>query len=356
MNTLLIIIAIVTFVFVLFSFLIFWKKVITKQSQELQNFKTLQEQITKLERTLFDTTNQLHGHQKEISSHLLNQHSQSNKIFGEVQTSLGKVHQLTSQFSHIGQELSSLQKLFDVPKRRGIFGEELLKKLLAEILPTERFALQHRIGPDCIVDAAILFSEKNALCIDAKFPMPTYQAFLNTKDAEKTAHLKLLSREVKRHVNAIATRYVRPDLGTLPFALMYIPAESIYYDLFVTQIDSELDQPAKMYAFERKVYPVSPNTLYMFLQQICTTFKHEVSSQRAWEILDRVSALTTHLQKMSDHNEGIKRYLDYAQKRVNDMDGTLNRFKRDMDKIEAYRSQPELERPKQKNKDNLEGI
>src|SRR3989338_9742594 len=102
-----------------------WGKLAQNQQTSSQTTKTLEEHVIRLERTLFETTQQLHGHQKEISSHLLNQQSHSTKIFGEVQSSLGKVQQLTQQFSHIGQELSSLQKLFEIPKRRGIFGEEL---------------------------------------------------------------------------------------------------------------------------------------------------------------------------------------------------------------------------------------
>src|SRR6202008_763341 len=95
-----------------------------------------------------------------------------------------------------------------------------------------------------------------------------FRRILEEAEEEKRPALRrAFLRDVKARVDEIAKRYILPDEGTFDFALMYIPAENVYYQIIVKDEDVEEDSPAA-YAIGRHVIPVSPNSFYAYLQVI----------------------------------------------------------------------------------------
>jgi DNA recombination protein RmuC len=163
------------------------------------------------------------------------------------------VEKEVGQMSEIGRNMRELQDFLKSPKLRGNIGEQVLKDLIAQMFPKNSFHLQYEFKSGEKVDAAIQ-TDAGILPIDSKFPMENYQKMVKATDLkEKEMFEKEFVRDVKKHIDAISKKYILPAEGTMDFALMYIPSESVYYEV-VNQIDT-LD-----YARRLRVYMVSPST------------------------------------------------------------------------------------------------
>src|SRR5206468_9986502 len=134
------------------------------------------------------------------------------------------------QMNEIGRNMRELQEFLKSPKLRGNIGEQVLKDLISQIFPKNSFYLQHQFKSGDKVDAAIK-TDAGILPIDSKFPMENFQKFNKSQtDEEKVHYQKEFARDVKKHIDAISKKYILPEEGTMDFALMYVPSESVYYE------------------------------------------------------------------------------------------------------------------------------
>src|SRR2546425_380062 len=180
------------------------------------------------------------------------------KVVGDVQGSLGTLQEATRRVAEIGREIQGLEQVLKSPKVRGGLGETLLERLLDEMLPREHWTTQHGFRSGEKVDAAITIGER-IVPVDAKFPLENFRRMLGeSDDTQRRQHRKAFARDVKLRVDEIAKKYILPDEGTYAFALMYVPAENVYYEIAVRPEDAE-DEPIAAYALSRRVVPVSPN-------------------------------------------------------------------------------------------------
>ena len=98
-------------------------------------------------------------------------------------------------------------------------------------------------------------------------------------------------------MDAIAQKYIRPDEGTYEFALMYLPAEAVYYELVCGRLGAE---PSPLgYALERRVIPVSPSTLNAYLLVLVLGFKGMQIEEHAREVMAYVRAARPRLRRAS---------------------------------------------------------
>src|SRR3989454_716547 len=179
------------------------------------------------------------------------------KVVGDVQGSLGTLQEATRRVAEIGREIQGLEQVLKSPKMRGGLGETLLERLLDEMLPREHWTTQHGFRSGEKVDAAITIGER-IVPVDAKFPLENFRRMLGeSDDTQRRQHRKAFARDVKLRVDEIAKKYILPDEGTYDFALMYVPAENVYYEIAVRPEDAE-DEPIAAYALSRRVVPVSP--------------------------------------------------------------------------------------------------
>ena len=189
------------------------------------------------------------------------------------------VSKSVGEMTELGRSMRDLQEFLRSPKLRGQIGEAVLKDLLGQALPKQHFHLQYAFKSGEIVDAALKL-EQGIIPIDAKFPMENFRKMAKANDEkEKNEHRKAFTNDVKKHIDAISSKYIRPQEGTLDFALMYIPAEPVYYEILTNS--PEIDD----YAYKKRVRPVSPNTLYAYLRAIIMSLEGSKIEKQAGQIL-----------------------------------------------------------------------
>jgi len=209
----------------------------------------------------------------------------------DVKKDLGEVAQATRQVYDLARDISQLEEMLKAPKFRGGLGELFLGDLLTQILPPSGFSLQHRFKSGEAVDAAIRIGP-NLVPVDSKFPLDNFRRIQKAEDdKEKEVHRKSFIRDVKKHIEDISRKYILPDEGTFDFALMYIPAENIYYETIVRDETLGEEKGIFSHALRHRVIPVSPNSFYAYLQVILLGLKGlriEVSAQEIYRTLARL--------------------------------------------------------------------
>jgi DNA recombination protein RmuC len=161
--------------------------------------------------------------------------------------------------------------------------------------------------------------------VDAKFPLDNFQRLVEAEnEGAREAHGKQFSRDVKAHVDAIAQKYIRPDEGTYEFALMYLPAEAVYYELVCNRIGGDASPLA--YALERRVIPVSPSTLHAYLLVILLGFKGLQIEEHAREVMAYCAQLGKDFGRFKEDFELVGTHLGRAQTKFTDAERRLGRF------------------------------
>jgi len=240
-------------------------------------------------------------------------------IFGTVQESLGRLAQSNQQIMDISRDISSLQELLRAPKLRGQLGEIFLENLLAQVLPKEHFTTQYRFRSGEAVDAVIRLGER-LVPVDAKFSLENFQKMNDSPDdAAKNAARKKFVQDIKNRIDEIASKYILPGENTYDFALMYIPAENVYYEVIIKE---ELFP----YCAGKKVIPVSPNTLYAYLQVICLGLKGLQVEENAKQILKNLSMLSNEINKFRDDFELLGKHITNTGAKYEDSRKRLDKF------------------------------
>jgi len=218
---------------------------------------------------------------------------------------MGELKKEAGSFSEIGRSMQDLQQFLQSPKLRGNIGERVLKDLIGQMFPKSSFHLQYSFKTGSIVDAAIK-TEAGILPIDSKFPMENFQKMIKAeKPRQRQAHKAALIRDVRKHIRDISSKYILPDEDTLDFALMYIPSESVYYEI--------VNQPELLdYASKQRVYPVSPTTLYAHLQTILLSFEGKKIATKSKQVFSLLRGVQRDYQKIEDNLNVLNKHLSNA--------------------------------------------
>lgn len=255
------------------------------------------------------------------------------RVVKEVEGKLGQLSQATQEIKELGQNVSKLEELLRAPKLRGVLGEEMLEDLLRQVLPQDAFEMQYRFRNGQSVDAVVKTSDGRLVPIDAKFPLDNFRKMMEVKtDVEKKPFHKAFINDVKKHIDAIAVKYIVPDEGTFDFALMYIPAENVYYE---TIIKDEAGNGGNIYSYalEKKVIPVSPNSFYAYLRVIALGLRGLQIEKNARTIADNLKRLTGEIAKVREGFNTLGTHLDNARKKYEDADKRLTQFEDKLDNI-----------------------
>ena len=237
-----------------------------------------------------------------------------------VQRQLGELGKANAEILVRATELKRLEQALRPPKARGGFGELLLENLLRDRLPADAYQVQYGFSTGERVDAVI--KVERLVPIDAKFPLDNFERLVEAEtDEEKTLHEKAFARDLKNHVDAIAEKYIRPDEGTYDFALMYLPSESVYYELVCGKTGALLQ-----YAHTKRVFPVSPTTFTSQLQVIVLGLKGMQIEQRAHEVMAYVAQLEQDFGRFRDDFGLIGKHLGHAQSKYSEAERRLDRF------------------------------
>lgn len=249
----------------------------------------------------------------------------TSQVVGAVQRSLGTLEESNRKIYEIGKDISSLQEILRAPALRGGLGELLLEDLLRQILPAEHIELQYAFRGGQKVDAVIRLGS-GMVPVDAKFPLENFRRLLDAPtDEEKTRTRKLFIIDVKRHIDAVANKYILPDEGTFDFALMYIPAENVYYEIVVKE-DVTDDAHIANYALARKVIPVSPGSFYAYLQAIVMGLRGLRIEERSKEILQQLARLRVEFDRFADDFRLVGKHMNNATTSFANADRRLERL------------------------------
>jgi DNA recombination protein RmuC len=247
------------------------------------------------------------------------------RVVGQVERSLGGLAEANRRIYEVARDIASLQEILRAPKLRGGLGEFFLGDLLAQILPLQHFAMQHAFRSGDKVDAVIKLGP-SLVPVDAKFPLENFRRLLEAgADEEKNRARKQFAADVKKHIDAIAAKYILPDEGTYDFALMYVPAENVYYETIIKD-DASDEKSLSHYALARRVIPVSPNSLYAYLQAIVLGLRGMNIEDRAREILEYLSRLQGDFGKFREDFALIGKHLSHAQSCYQGADRRLEQF------------------------------
>jgi len=245
--------------------------------------------------------------------------SSATNVFGSVKEQLGKLEATNVQILEVSKNITSLQELLRAPKFRGQMGETLLENLLSQVLPKEHYFTQYRFKSGDAVDAAIRLGER-LVSIDAKFSLENFQKMLDTQEEQlKNSYRKKFIQDVKNRVDEVSAKYILPQENTYDFALMYIPAENVYYEVIIKE-------DLFSHCMSRKVIPVSPNTFYAYLQVICLGLKGLKIEENAKAILKNLSTLTIEINKFKEDFDTLGMHLANARNKYEDSQKRLDRF------------------------------
>src|SRR3989454_6926794 len=281
-----------------------------------------QGQVELLARSVADLRSDLSRALGATEQQLTSQAGTTQRTLGDLSRQLGALSEQSQRIGELAKDIGSLQDLLRAPKSRGGFGELLLERLLHDAPPATAYEIQYTYKDGSRVDAIVRYAGR-IVPIDAKFPNETWTALANASDeTERRTKKRVFLQQVRRHVDAVG-RYVSPADGTIDFAVMYIPSESVYYDLVLREEEGEPDLRA--YCAERKVIPASPNTLLAYLQVIALGVRGLAMQERTRELQQGVSAVRREFERFVELHDQLGRHLENATKKFDEADRALAR-------------------------------
>jgi DNA recombination protein RmuC len=229
------------------------------------------------------------------------------RVISSVQKNLGEM-------SEVGKGIKTLQEFLQSPKLRGNIGEQVLADMIGQSFPKNQFFLQYSFKSGVKADA-VLKTDAGLLCIDSKFPMSDFNLMVKGEtESERNQAKKDFVLDVKKHLSDISKKYILPEENTMDFALMYIPAESVYYE--VVNSAEIMD-----YARNLRVYPVSPNTLYAHLQVLLLSFQGKELETKSREVFRLLRAVQKDYSKVEENLGVLNRHLTNAYNQMSQVTG-----------------------------------
>jgi DNA recombination protein RmuC len=242
----------------------------------------------------------------------------------------------------VGRDISGLEQILRAPKVRGGLGEVLLERLLADILPADGYRMQHAFRSGDKVDAVVLVAGR-LVPVDSKFPLENFRRLLEeTDDDRRERARRAFVRDVKNRVDEVAKKYIVPDEGTFDFALMYIPAENVYYEAVLRDDAGSAEDSLLGHALSRRVVPVSPNSFYAYLQVILLGLRGLRIEQNAREILGVLGRLSVDAGKFREQFDTLGRHLTNARNKHEEAGALLTRFEARLEDVAGRGDQPAL--------------
>jgi DNA recombination protein RmuC len=256
----------------------------------------------------------------------------------QIHDRLGQMTQATAEMIERAKDLGKLEHALRPPKARGGFGELLLENLLRDRLPPDAYDLQYTFESGERVDAVVRAGGR-LLPVDAKFPLDNFER-MTAAEGEEQLHEKAFARDVKGHIDAIASKYIRPELGTFDLAFMYLPAEAIHYELISGKTGALL-----AYAHEKRVFPVSATTFSAYLQMIVLGLKGLQIEQRAEEVMRYCAALQQEFGRFKEDFDLVGTHLSRAHGKYADAEKRLDRFETKLDQAADEQAELEIAEP-----------
>ena len=322
---------------------------------ELAELKTRQIEgqqisLTQQQKLLLETQNQLNSQLNQMlnlmgqnlnsaQSNITKQLDSSNRIIGDINTKLGTLETTAKNMQDIGKNISSLQDLLQAPKLRGNLGEYLLEELLKQIFPQKNYKIKHSFKNGTQVDAIIILGD-GIVPVDSKFPLESFQRLVNADtDEDKKQYRKEFISSVKKRIDEIADKYINPAENTFDFAMMYIPAENVFYETIINDSMSNKDYELLNYAIEKHIIPVSPNSFYAYLMALVYGLKGFKIEQEAKTILGELSQIQDKFGKFFAEYGLVGKHLSNAITKYSDTEKSADKLNDQINRITGQKQE-----------------
>ena len=291
---------------------------------------TLREDLRRVAEAVTAQTSAVSMRLEGIDSRMTKTQSASIEMAQGIYETLGDLKASTNSVAEQAKQFTSLQDLLRAPKARGGLGEAMLEELLRQVLPPSGYGIQHRFRSGTIVDAVVKAGGR-LICIDSKFPLANYQKICEAGDDMARADAeRAFAADVERHLRDISARYIVPEEGTLDFAVMYVPAEGVYGEVLRL---SHKKQPLFETAMDARVVPMSPLTMYGYLQTILFGLKCLQIEKSAEAVLGFCGQLQQDVARFAEEYDTLGKHLGNAKSKYEQGAQRLDRFRDRLDRV-----------------------
>ncbi len=316
--------------------------VITQRLRDLKQtggVELLKADVTELNRTIAalqtNLGDKLERNATNMQSSMQKQLTESMKLVGDVSQRLTKLDETNRRVVDVADELKTLQNVLQNPKQRGVFGEYYLESVLANILPVKNFKMQYSFRDGVIADAVVFLDKGQILPVDSKFSLENYNRMVASQTkSEREEWLKKVRNDLKGRIDE-TSKYIRPAEGTMDFAFMFIPSESLYYDLLIGDVGTGSSARDLIeYAFrEKKVVIVSPTSFMAYLQTVLQGLRSLQIEEQAKDIQVQVGKLGRHIAAFDSFMEKLGKSLGTTVGHYNNAHKELAKVDTDVTKI-----------------------
>ncbi|MBC7764369.1 DNA recombination protein RmuC [Microbacteriaceae bacterium] len=306
--------------------------------------------ITLLQRTMGET---LERNSTTMQLSLQKQLSESAKLVSDVTQRLAKLDETNRRVVDVADELKTLQNVLSNPKQRGVFGEYYLQSVLENVLAPGQYQMQYRFQDGEIVDAVIFLERGQILPIDSKFSLENYNRMIESSGKEREALLAKVKSDLKGRIDE-TSKYIRPSENTMDFAFMFIPSESLYYDLLINNIGTGgSSRDLIEYAFrDKRVIITSPTSFMAYLQTVLQGLRSLQIEEQAKDIQVRVGKLGQHIGKFDEYMNKLGNSLGTTVNHYNNAHKELGKIDKDVVKIAGVDANVEpllIDKPRQED-------
>lgn len=303
-------------------------------AQRNNGVELLKSDVNELNRTITSLQTSL-GDKLERNSTTMQQSVQkqlgeSMKLVNDVSQRLTKLDETNRRVVDVADELKTLQNVLQNPKQRGVFGEYYLESVLSNILPTKNYKVQYSFRGGIIADAVIILDKGRLLPIDSKFSLENYNRMVGAKTkSEREEWLKRVRNDLKGRIDE-TSKYILPEENTMDFAFMFIPSESLYYDLLIGDVGTGSSARDLIeYAFrEKRVVIVSPTSFMAYLQTV-------LQGLRSLQIEEQAKVIQIQVGKLGRHIAAFDSYMDKLGKSLGTTVGHFNNAHKELAKVDT---------------------
>ena len=306
-----------------------------KSNSSVEFLKTDVTELTRNIATLQQTMgDKLDRSSQGMAASVQKQLGESAKLIADVTQRLATLDETNKRVVDVADELKTLQNVLQNPKQRGVFGEYYLSSVLENVLAPGQYQTQYKFQNGDIVDAVIFLDRGQILPIDSKFSLENYNRMIEATGPERVALLNKVKVDLKGRIDE-TSKYIRQSENTMDFAFMFIPSESLYYDLLINNVGTGgSSRDLIEYAFrEKHVIITSPTSFMAYLQTVLQGLRSLQIEEQAKDIQVRVGKLGQHIGKFDEYMQKLGSALGTTVNHFNAAHKELGKVDKDVIKI-----------------------
>ena len=308
---------------------------------ELQSFKTggldrlISEKLTTLTQAAAETLKNSEQLIQKTQEELVQQQRFATQAAKQFHTDLGEVRTRIEHLRDLQTKVGELNDLLKPQQLRGELGEVIVRSLLEDKLP-KQYEEDHTFADGKKVEFVIRLNDR-LIPVDSKLQLEDFKRLRDAEERQRPALRSEFKRKVKQKIDEVK-QYIRPEEGTMNFALMVIPSEAVFYELIASP-DFTKEGDVYEYAQSECVFLTSPLTFWAYLTTIAQGLKGLEIERQAKEVLVALQKLAGDIRRFSDAEfRKLGGHLRNATTSYEEADQTLQGVKEGLTRLERVES------------------